>query len=134
MVLPENSIRPVTSRQRVCNGPCAICGTGNLQYLANSSVLDVRDGRSDGRAGDRAVRWRVEAGKRVGRFSSQGQCSLQVIVLEGTGHAVDLDSAHVNRLRDVSPGRSDARDFLDDRASLRQRQREELRGGLQQIE
>ena len=55
-------------------------------------------------------------------------------MLEGAGHAVDLGSARADRFRGVAPGRGCGRDFPDDRASLRQRQREEPGGGLQQVE
>ena len=65
---------------------------------------------------------------------SQDQCSLQVVGLEGARHAVDVGSARADRFCRVAPGLGDGRDFPDDRASLRQRQREELASGLQQIE
>lgn len=55
---------------------------------------------------------------------SQGQGPLQVVVLEGTGHAVDLGTARADRFRGVAPGHGHGRDFLDDRTGLRQRQRE----------
>ena len=69
-----------------------------------------------------------------GRFFSQGQCPLQVVVFEGTRHAVGLGSARAECFRGVAPARGYGRDFPDDDASLRRRQREELGSGLQQIE
>ena len=61
---------------------------------------------------------------------SQCKGSLQIVMLEGAGHAGDFDRADADRLGGVAPSCGDRGDFFDDHAGLRQSEREIPRCGL----
>lgn len=101
-------------------------------FQCQHDILDVGDPRVDVSAGDGTGDGWLEAVKEMS--SSQRQRSFEIVMLEGAGHAVDLGGAGADRLGCSPPGRSRGCHFFDYRASLRQREREELRRGFQQIE
>src|SRR5579863_2989994 len=114
---------------RICSQPMAIARSTSLVVCAIAVATSSLPGLS--------LVCSLRPGMRNGcrtRVQSQGHCSPQVLVLESAGHAVDLGGTRTDRLCGVSPGRCHHRNFLDDRAGLSQRQREELRGALEQIE